>query len=73
MYFYSSYLSSGNTFIDLPENIRLGISTIRELVIDICKAIWGSKDMFSRTKMARVAADFERKANFPKMHRCGGW
>lgn len=68
--FFFRYLASGCTFTDLHYNYRVGISTARKIVQEVCRAIWSimreeciptpTCDMW-----VSIASDFERTANFP--------
>ncbi|CAH1980922.1 unnamed protein product [Acanthoscelides obtectus] len=64
------YPASGCTFTDLHYSFRVGISTARVIVRDVCQALWKvmhSECIPSPTKAVweSVANGFEQAANFP--------
>lgn len=64
------YLASGCSFSELHYSYRLGITTIREFVQQVCQAIWIKlKDTYlpapSKDRWLEIASRFETVANFP--------
>jgi len=64
------YLATGNSFISLHYDYLLGATTVREIVRDICDAIWECLKpayMSARDKndWIRTANKFYERANFP--------
>nr|XP_023021258.1 protein ANTAGONIST OF LIKE HETEROCHROMATIN PROTEIN 1-like [Leptinotarsa decemlineata] len=64
------YLASGNTFTDLHYTYRLGISTISNIVEQVCYKIWefiGPESLPEPTteKWLEIAYNFNTYANFP--------
>ncbi|CAK1592530.1 unnamed protein product [Parnassius mnemosyne] len=64
------YLGSGCKFVDLHYSYRLGISTIAEIIREVCHFIWVVlKDMClpqpTKENWLKIAKDFHLRANFP--------
>nr|XP_022911162.1 protein ANTAGONIST OF LIKE HETEROCHROMATIN PROTEIN 1-like [Onthophagus taurus] len=64
------YLASGCTFTDLHYTYRLGLTTISNIVRDVCLAIWNVLRLEclpepTKQKWEGIASTFEKRANFP--------
>ncbi|XP_018328718.1 protein ANTAGONIST OF LIKE HETEROCHROMATIN PROTEIN 1-like [Agrilus planipennis] len=64
------YLASGCTFTDLHYQYRVGISTARKIVQEVCKEIWSIMRVEciptpTCDRWESIASDFETTANFP--------
>lgn len=69
-FFCFRYLGSGCKFVDLHYSYRVGISTIAEIIREVCHFIWVVlKDMClpqpTREHWLKIADDFNSRANFP--------
>lgn len=69
-FYFFRYLASGCTFTDLHYSFRVGISTARKIVKEVCEAIWFvmKKECIpelSKDYLETIAFDFEKNANFP--------
>lgn len=70
LFFNSRYLGSSCKFVDLHYSYRLGISTIPEIIREVCHFIWVVlKDMClpqpTKENWLKIAKDFQLRANFP--------
>lgn len=70
LFFNSRYLGSGCKFVDLHYSYRLGISTIAEIIREVCHFIGVVlKDMClpqpTKENWLKIAKDFHLRANFP--------
>ena len=68
--FVCRYLTTGSTFTDLHYYYRLGISTIRKIVLEVCQQIWNKlKDEYlhepSRQEWVDIATNYENNSHFP--------
>lgn len=64
------YLATGCSFIDLHYSYRLGETTVREIVQEVCLAIWNSLKYLclpkpSKEQWLTIAEKFNTNANFP--------
>lgn len=64
------YLASGCSFVDLHYAFRLGESTVRNIVHQVCDAIWDTLKEICLTEPTKedwltIAEGFEQHANFP--------
>lgn len=63
-------MAKRHTFTDLHENIKLGISTIAQIVRRTCKVIWNELSQecmpdLTEQRLKEIAKQYESKANFP--------
>ncbi|XP_025406489.1 uncharacterized protein LOC112680568 isoform X2 [Sipha flava] len=64
------YLGSGYTMSDLHIDYRIRLSTISNIVREVCESLWATfkKSCFptiTEELLAKVATEFEERANFP--------
>lgn len=69
-WYYFRFLATRNSFRSLGFSYRLGFSTVREIVIEVCDAIWkrlGPITMPPPTEETRknVAAKYKQMWHFP--------
>ena len=70
MQFCCRYLAIGCTFMDIHYSYRLGISTIAEIIGEVCFFLWYTfknrcLSLPSKEKWLQIAQEFEMRANFP--------
>jgi len=67
---FCRYLAAGTTFTDLHYDDRLGISTIRKIVLLVCNALWSTlKNEFfpepTEERWREISAVFIKCSHFP--------
>lgn len=74
MIFFNSYLAHGDSLFGLSRIYRMGVSTVRSIVREVCEALWGelSQEYMpipGEADWKKFSTDFFEKWNFP--HCCG--
>lgn len=74
MFVCSRYLASGCSFRELSHSFRIGHTTVREIVLEVCIAIWQNiKDIafpqLDRDKWLQISEGFRNNSQFPN---CAG-
>ena len=67
------YLVTRDAMTTIVYNFRTGVSTARQLILDVCTAIWDALASIhlplpSEAKWHSIAKDFLCEVEFPKLH-----
>ena len=67
------YLATGDAMTTIAYNFRIGVSIARQLILDVCTAIWDAfasihMPVPSKAESHSIAKDFYARWNFPKLY-----